>query len=70
MYEAIAAEAVRTSAAAHRLVRIAVACEGPDLAFEALVGRNAQDAVPRVDAEAWSELEYVAYCYVMPNFRP
>src|SRR5437868_3452503 len=68
VYEPIAAEAVRSSTVARGLARIAVEGEpGRDLPFEALVGRDAPEAAPRADAEAWSVMLYTSGTTARPK---
>ena len=71
VYEQVAAEAVHSSDPARRRPRIAVGVPGTqDLAFEALVGGSADDAVPRVDAEAWSVMLYTSGTTARPKGVP
>jgi 2-furoate---CoA ligase len=69
VYEAASAEAVRASRAA--CPRIAVGePHAPDLPFASLLGRSAEDAQPRVDAEAWSVMLYTSGTTARPKGVP
>jgi 2-furoate---CoA ligase len=71
VYEAVSADAVRGSSAALACRRIAVALSGAqDIAFEALLDKNAHAAQPRVDAEAWSVMLYTSGTTARPKGVP
>jgi 2-furoate---CoA ligase len=69
VYEAAAAAAVGGSKEAQKRPRISVGVPA-DLAFELLVDRNASDAAPRVDAEAWSVMLYTSGTTARPKGVP
>jgi 2-furoate---CoA ligase len=69
IYEAVSAEAVRASAEAGKRAKIAVGLPG-DLAFDEMIGGNAADALPRVDAEAWSVMLYTSGTTAKPKGVP
>src|ERR1700704_2620379 len=68
VFEEVSAQAVRESAAAKPLRRIAIgAAESGEIAFQTLLGRAAPDAVPRVGAEAWSVMLYTSGTTAQPK---
>src|SRR5258708_20645596 len=71
VFEEVSAAAVRESAAARPLRRIAI---GPardgEIAFAALLARSAPDAAPRVGAEAWSVMLYTSGTTPKPKGVP
>jgi 2-furoate---CoA ligase len=69
VYEEASAAAVRESAEAQNRPRISVGVPA-DLVFELLVDRNAPDAAPRVDAEAWSVMLYTSGTTARPKGVP
>jgi 2-furoate---CoA ligase len=69
VYEAAPAEAVRASAEAGKVTRIAVGLT-QDQAFEDLVAAHAPDAQPRADAEAWSVMLYTSGTTARPKGVP
>jgi 2-furoate---CoA ligase len=71
VYEQVSAEAVRSSTEAQKRARVAVGLPGAqDLAFEALTATAADDAQPRVDAEAWSVMLYTSGTTARPKGVP
>jgi 2-furoate---CoA ligase len=71
VYERVSAEAVRSSKEAQKRTRIAVGLPGTqDLVFEALVAGTAEDALPRVAAEAWSVMLYTSGTTARPKGVP
>jgi 2-furoate---CoA ligase len=71
VYEQVSAEAVRSSTEAQKQARVAVGLPGAqDLAFEALTATAADDAQPRVDAEAWSVMLYTSGTTARPKGVP
>jgi 2-furoate---CoA ligase len=71
VYEQVSAEAVRSSTEAQKHLRVAVGLPGAqDLAFEALAATAADDAQPRVDAEAWSVMLYTSGTTARPKGVP
>ena len=61
VYEEVAAEAVRSSAAAQACRRIAVGrAAAGEIAFDDMLATAARDAVPRASAEAWSVMLYTS----------
>ncbi len=70
-YEGVSADAVAGSAAAAKLPRIALdAAPAGAIAFASLVAAEAPDAVPRVDAEAWSVMLYTSGTTARPKGVP
>jgi 2-furoate---CoA ligase len=69
VYEEVSAQAVRGSQQAHSRTRVAVGLPD-DVAFAALIDRNAPDAEPRVDAEAWSVMLYTSGTTARPKGVP
>jgi 2-furoate---CoA ligase len=71
VYEPVSAAAVQSSNSARKLPRIAVGVpRTPDLAFEALIARQAELAVSRADAEAWSVMLYTSGTTARPKGVP
>jgi 2-furoate---CoA ligase len=71
VYEEVSAEAVRSCEQAQARLRIAVEIPlSPDVSFDSLVGRSAHDALPRVDAEAWSVMLYTSGTTARPKGVP
>jgi 2-furoate---CoA ligase len=71
VYEQVSAEAVQFSKEAQKRSRIAVGLpDTQDLAFEALVATKAEDAQPRVDADAWSVMLYTSGTTARPKGVP
>jgi 2-furoate---CoA ligase len=71
VYEEVAAEAVRSSAAAQACRRIVVGPAAADeIAFDDLLATAARDAVPRVSAEAWSVMLYTSGTTARPKGVP
>jgi 2-furoate---CoA ligase len=71
VYEDASAEAVKASAAAQKLPRIALDSPQPsDLGFTALASRPAADALARVGAEAWSVMLYTSGTTARPKGVP
>jgi 2-furoate---CoA ligase len=71
VYEAASAQAVRSSKAARKLTRIALGLpDAADLAFETLVGRDANDALPRASADDWSVMLYTSGTTARPKGVP
>jgi 2-furoate---CoA ligase len=71
VYEEVSAAAVRSSARAQICPRIAVGVPpSQDLRFESLLGRNAANVQPRVDAEAWSVMLYTSGTPARPKGVP
>ena len=71
-YEDASAAALAGSDFAQRLRRIALdtAQWGSDIAFTALAGGDAPDAMPRADAEAWSVMLYTSGTTAQPKGVP
>jgi 2-furoate---CoA ligase len=69
VYEDVSAKAVHGAAAAQAIPRIAVG-GADDLAFEALVAGNAEDAAPRASADAWSVMLYTSGTTAKPKGVP
>jgi 2-furoate---CoA ligase len=70
-YEDVSAQAVMSSPAAQKIPRIAVDTVGPgDIPFVQLASQSAPDAVPRVDAEAWSVMLYTSGTTARPKGVP
>lgn len=70
-YEDVAADAVAASREAQVRPRIAIGTARPgDIAFEALAGRTAEDAQPRVGADAWSVMLYTSGTTARPKGVP
>src|SRR5712692_286904 len=71
VYEEVSAEAVRSCEQAQARLRIAVGIPlSQDASFDSLVGRSADDAQPRVDAEAWSVMLYTSGTTARPKGVP
>jgi 2-furoate---CoA ligase len=71
VFEEVSGEAVRASAAAKSLRRIAIgAAQRGEIAFAALLERNAPDAAARVGAEAWSVMLYTSGTTAKPKGVP
>jgi 2-furoate---CoA ligase len=71
VYENVSAATVRASKRAAALPRIALdEASSHDLAFDSLVPTAAQDAAPRVDAEAWSVMLYTSGTTARPKGVP
>ncbi|HLL29131.1 MAG TPA: AMP-binding protein [Xanthobacteraceae bacterium] len=71
VYEEISAEAVAASAEAGKRPRIAIgAAKSRDAAFESLLRANAEDARPRVNADAWSVMLYTSGTTAKPKGVP
>jgi len=70
-YEDASAAAVAGSALAQKLPRIALdSAPTPAIAFADLASRNAPDAAPRVNAEAWSVMLYTSGTTARPKGVP
>ena len=69
VYEGVSAEAVKASAEASKIAKIAVGMAG-DVAFDGLVSAEAPDAKPRADAEAWSVMLYTSGTTAKPKGVP
>jgi 2-furoate---CoA ligase len=69
VYEVVSANAVRGSAEAGKRQKIAVAGRA-DVPFEELVATYAPDALPRVDANAWSVMLYTSGTTARPKGVP
>jgi 2-furoate---CoA ligase len=76
VYEGVSAEAVRASAQAQARSRIAVALASADLArpddiaFDALVGKTAENVEPRAGADDWSVMLYTSGTTARPKGVP
>jgi 2-furoate---CoA ligase len=71
VYEEASAAAVAGSPLAQKLPRIALDAAAPGtIAFAELVSRAAPDAMPRVDAEAWSVMLYTSGTTAWPKGVP
>ena len=71
VYEDASAEAVKTSAAAQKLPRIALDAPLPaDIGFAALAAQSAPDALARVNSEAWSVMLYTSGTTAQPKGVP
>jgi 2-furoate---CoA ligase len=71
VYENASTAAVAGSAVAQKLPRIALDREpGSDIAFQSLILASAPDAIPRVDAEAWSVMLYTSGTTAKPKGVP
>jgi 2-furoate---CoA ligase len=71
IYEQVSAEAVRASSEARQRARVAVGiAHSQDLAFESLIARDAANATPRADAEAWSVMLYTSGTTALPKGVP
>jgi 2-furoate---CoA ligase len=71
VYEDVSAAAIAGSARAREIMCIALDVARPsDIAFTALIGSEAPDAVPRVDAEAWSVMLYTSGTTAQPKGVP
>jgi 2-furoate---CoA ligase len=71
VFEEVSGEAVRESAAAASLRRIAIGpAESGEVAFAALLKDSASDAAPRVGAEAWSVMLYTSGTTAKPKGVP
>ncbi len=71
VYEPVSADAVRTSSAAGKCLRIAVGLpSAPDLALETLLAASVPDTLPRADAEAWSVMLYTSGTTARPKGVP
>jgi 2-furoate---CoA ligase len=71
VYEEVSAAAVAASARAQEITRVALDVARPsDVAFAALVEREAPGAVPRVDAEACSVMLYTSGTTARPKGVP
>src|ERR1700683_4306086 len=70
-YEDVSAQAVRSSAAAQGISRIALDTAGPDeIAFAKLASQSAPEATARADAEAWSVMLYTSGTTAQPKGVP
>jgi len=70
-YEDASAEAVKASAVAQKLPRIALDAAPPsDLGFDALASRSTPDALARVGPEAWSVMLYTSGTTARPKGVP
>jgi 2-furoate---CoA ligase len=71
VYEPVSAEAVACSKEAHVRPRIAVGiADTPDIAFENLIGTDAEAATARVGPEAWSVMLYTSGTTAQPKGVP
>ncbi|HEY7664651.1 MAG TPA: AMP-binding protein, partial [Xanthobacteraceae bacterium] len=71
VYESVSTGAVRASGSARTRPRIAVGSAGAqDVAFDSLLESDADDAQPRVDAEAWSVMLYTSGTTARPKGVP
>jgi 2-furoate---CoA ligase len=71
VFEEVSGEAVRESAAAASLRRIAIGpAESGEVAFAALLKDSASDAAPRVGAESWSVMLYTSGTTAKPKGVP
>src|SRR6202451_550508 len=71
VYEDASAAAIAGSALAQKLPRIALhAAPPPAIAFAGLASRDAPDAAPRVNAEAWSVMLYTSGTTARPKGVP
>jgi 2-furoate---CoA ligase len=71
VYEAVAAEAVRTSKQAQACRRITVACTGSnDIGFESITATAAREAQPRASADSWSVMLYTSGTTAKPKGVP
>jgi 2-furoate---CoA ligase len=69
VYEAVSEDAVKASTEADKRRKIPVGLPG-DLSFETLVAGKAADALPRVDADAWSVMLYTSGTTAKPKGVP
>lgn len=71
VFEDASAQAVRASPAAQSLRRITIgAAQGDEIAFATLLERDAPDATPRADADAWSVMLYTSGTTAKPKGVP
>ena len=70
-YEGVSAQAMKSSLSAQGISRIALDTAGSgDIEFAKLASQSAPDAVPRVDAEAWSVMLYTSGTTAEPKGVP
>ena len=69
VYEEVSAKAVAASKEAQKHPRIAIGVPD-DLPFETLAGNDAEDATPRVSADAWSVMLYTSGTTAKPKGVP
>jgi 2-furoate---CoA ligase len=71
VFEEVSGAAVRESAAAKPLRRVAIgAVQSGEIAYATLLRRNAPDAAPQVGAEAWSVMLYTSGTTAKPKGVP